>query len=319
MLSVRAGDAYMQGMTFTSDDGSILDCAVIGGGPAGLTAAVYLGRARRLFCVFDGGESRARWIPTSHNTPGFPQGVGGEALLSRLREQAEHFGTVIRTNSVTGLSRSDDEVFTLETDAGAVRARTVILATGVRDREPHLPDMADAVKRGLIRICPICDGYESSGLNIGVIGSGEHAAAEALFLHTYSERVTVLRADERGPSDGDSKKLVDANVPVIACPVTSVSSNDGRVTCLAAEGHGHPFDVVYAALGVEPGTALARACGAELSKDDRLVVDEHMQTSVKGLYGAGDVVRGLNQIAVAYSEAAVAATAIHNSLPRNPV
>ncbi len=301
------------------DDRSILDCAVIGGGPAGLTAAVYLGRARRLFAVFDAGESRARWIPTSHNTPGFPQGVGGEALLSRLRQQAEHFGAVIVQTSVSGLSGGNGPLFTLQTGDGPVRARTVILATGVRDREPHLPDMADAVKRGLIRICPICDGWESSGLNIGVIGSGEHAAGEALFLRTYSERVTVLLADDRAPSADSLQKLQDARVTVIEGPVTSVSITDGRVTCLASQGEGHPFDVVYAALGVDPATALAHACGAKLSADQRLIVDAHMQTSVKGLYGAGDVVRGLNQIAVAYSEAAIAATAIHNALPRNPV
>ena len=310
----------MRGVTPTSsDDRYILDCAIVGGGPAGLTAAVYLGRSRRLFAVFDAGESRARWIPTSHNTPGFPEGVGGEALLARLRRQANHFGAVIRQVEVTGLSRGEDDLFTVQTADGTVRARTVILATGVRDREPELPDMADAVKRGLIRICPICDGYESSGLSVGVIGSGEHAAGEALFLRTYSDRVAVLLADDRRPSGESLRKLEDAGVPVLDGPVSSVAITDGRVTCVAAQGKGHPFDVVYAALGVDPRTSLARACGAKLTEDDRLIVDEHMRTSVPGLYGAGDVVRGLNQIAVAYSEAAVAAVAIHNALPRNPI
>lgn len=298
------------------DPADIFDCAVIGGGPAGLTAAVYLGRSRRRFSIFDTGESRARWIPTSHNTPGFPHGVHGGELLARLREQAAQFGPRPVQERVEGLVRTDD-VFHLTTASGQARARTVILATGVQDRAPDLPHLARAVKRGLIRSCPICDGYECAGKSIGVLGSGDHAAREALFLRTYSDRVSVILSDAHAPSEENSRRLAAAGVAVIAEPVRKIQQLDSGVACVVADGRGHPFDVLYSALGVTAQTRLAASAGADLDADGRVIVDDHMRTTVQGLYAAGDVVRSLNQVAVAYAEAAIAAVAIHNALPAN--
>ena len=296
----------------------VLDCAVVGAGPAGLVAATYLARARRSFVVFDGGDSRAGWIPTSHNCPGFPEGVTGEQLLARLRAQADRHGARVLAAEVTGLSRDpgEDGLFHVATATGETRARRVILAVGVHDVEPDLPDVFDAVKRGLIRICPICDGYESSGLDIAVLGSCEHAAAEALFLRTYTDRLTVV-TPQGGLSDARRRDLAEAGVRLMETPVQGVTITDGRISCLEMDGHKHPFDVVYAALGSEPKNGLAVQVGAELGEDGRLVCDDHGRTSVPGLYAAGDIVRGLNQVVVAFAEAAVAATAVHNSLPRN--
>ena len=296
----------------------ILDCAVIGGGPAGLTAAIYLGRCRRSFAVFDTGESRARWIPTSHNTPGFPEGVHGGQLLTRLREQAALYGPRPREERVEGLSRTADALFHLVTEAGETRARSVILATGVRDKPPALDHLARAVKRGWVRSCPICDAYEASGKSIGVLGSGDHAAREALFLRTYSDRVTVLLTDQTLPSEENRRRLAEAGVTLVQAPVTDIRQLDNGISCAVASGEGHPFEVLYSALGIASNTRLAASVGAELTEGGRVIVDDHMHTTVPGLYAAGDVVRGLNQIAVCYAEAAIAAVAIHNSLPPNP-
>ena len=299
--------------------GRILDCAVIGGGPAGLTAAVYLGRSRRSFAVFDTGQSRARWIPTSHNTPGFPEGVHGGQLLTRLREQAAMYGPRPREEKVEGLAQEPTGVFRLNTDAGKAFARTVILATGVRDLPPpELDHLARAVKRGLVRSCPICDAYEATGKSIGVLGSGDHAAREALFLRTYSDRVSVLLTNKALPSSENLERLAQAGIPVIEAPVTEISQLESGVRCAVSGGEGHPFDVLYSALGISPNTALAAQVGAELTDEGRVIVDDHMRTTVGGLYAAGDVVRSLNQIAVCYAEAAIAAVAIHNSLDPNP-
>ncbi len=295
----------------------VLDCAVVGGGPGGLTAATYLGRQRRRFRVFDTGESRAAWIPTSHNTPGFPEGLSGEAMLARFREQAARYGAEVVPQRVVGL-RKEGDAFVLATAEGEARARRVILATGVADREPDLPDVFDAVKKGLIRICPICDGYESSGLDIGVIGSCEHAASEALFIRTWSDKVTVIVPRTLGRvSEARKRDLEAAGVAILEAPVEHVTIRDGRLSCLDIAGRPRSFDVVYAALGVDPRAELARAAGARLDGEGRLPTDAHQQTSVEGLYAAGDIVRGLNQVAVACAEAAVAAIAVHNSLPRN--
>ena len=239
-------------------------------------------------------------------------------MLARFTEQASHYGADIVRARVERLRKVDD-VFHLETEAGPVQAQRVILATGVADREPDLPDVFDAVKKGLIRICPICDGYESSGLSIGVIGNCEHAAAEALFLRTWSERVAVIVPRTLGKiSDARRRDLAEAGVEIIEAEAEHVSIQEGRLQCLDLEGGTRCFDVVYAALGVDARTGLAADAGVALDPDGRLATDAHQETTLKGLYAVGDVVRGLNQVTVACAEAAIAAIAVHNSLPRNP-
>lgn len=296
----------------------VLDCAIVGAGPAGLTAAAYLARARRRTVTFDAGDSRAKWIPTSHNCPGFPEGITGERLLARMRAQADRHGAQVVPAAVTAIVREPGEhgLFHLTSDAGAARARAVILATGVVDREPELPDAFDAVKRQLLKSCPICDGYESAGLNIAVIGNCEHAAAEALFIRTYTDRLTVVTT-QGDLSEARRRDLAEAGIQLMETPVTAVTVTDGRISCLESDGHKHPFDAVYTALGVAARNDLARQLGAELGSDGRMMCDEHGRSNVPGLYGAGDIVRGLNQISVATAEGSVTAIAIHNSLPRN--
>jgi thioredoxin reductase (NADPH) len=296
----------------------ILDCAVIGGGPAGLTAGIYLGRFRRRVAVFDTRRSRAEWIPRSHNLPGFPEGVKGPVLLERMRDQARLYGVSLREQRVEAMSRAAGEVFCLQVDGSSVLAKTVLLATGVLENEPALPRVDEAVRRGVIRICPICDGYESIGRSIAVLGNSEHAAAEALFLRTYTEQLTlILVGQDNRISDPRRKALAEAGAAVIEAGIDSVQlHDDGRGAVCTAGGEARRFDAIYSAFGTTPQSQLAEAVGARLDEDRRLYADDHQQTSVEGLYAAGDLVRGLNQISVATGEAAIAATAIHNRLPR---
>jgi thioredoxin reductase (NADPH) len=293
----------------------ILDCLVVGAGPAGLTAAIYLARFRRTFRVIESGASRAAWIPRSHNHPGFPGGVRGKTLLARMRRQAETYGARIDPGRVEDLRRGEDGVFVADGSLGEVRARTVILATGVLDNEPNLPGLDEAVARGLVRICPICDGYEVIGQRVGVLSHDAHGAAEARFLTTYSDRVTLIHvggADALPPAE--RARLAQDGIAVVEAPVESVALENRRITALCFNGAPREFDVIYSALGVTPRTQLAVKAGARLEPGGRLVVGDHQETSVPGLYAAGDVVRGLNQISTAEGEAAIAATDIHNRL-----
>ena len=296
----------------------MLDSLVIGGGPAGLTAAIYLGRFRRRVLLVDKGWSRAAWITRSHNLPGFPEGVAGSVLLDRMRGQARLYGATLQTGVIDSLQRSADGAFTAQVDAVPVSARTVILATGVLENKPPLGHVADAVKHGVMRTCPICDGYESIDRNIAVLGNGEHAAAEALFLRTYTKKLTLLLADAaNGLSQDTQTALGEAGIKVSHVTIGSVRLEDDDVTALCTEdGQVHRFDVVYSAFGTTSQTELAKALQARLDDAGRLFVDAHQQTSINGLFAAGDLVRGLNQISVANGEAAIAATAIHNRLPK---
>ena len=295
-----------------------LDCLVIGGGPAGLTAGIYLGRFRRRTLIVDGGWSRAEWIKLSHNLPGFPDGVQGPLLLERMRQQARLYGADLRKGYVETLHRNADGLLEATFDGTTVRARTVILATGVMENKPPLPHVADAVKRGVIRTCPICDGYESMGKRVAVLGQGEHAAAEALFLRTYTDQLSLLLTEGSAELSAPTlQALAQAGVGIDQVKPSSIQVQaDGVTTLGVADGRIHRFDVIYSAFGITAQTQLARALGARLDTTDRLYVGEHQETSVEGVFAAGDLVRGLNQISVASGEAAIAATAIHNRLPK---
>jgi thioredoxin reductase (NADPH) len=290
------------------------DAVVIGGGPGGLTAAVYLARFRRRFLVLDSGDSRAALIPRSQNHPGFPSGIAGTELLARLRRQARRFGAHIRKGRVDSLAPIEDG-FALRAGRRRFRARTVLLATGVIDNEPKLPGLDQAIARGLIRICPICDGYEARDQAIGVIGNSEHGAREALFLRAYSGDVTLIHVGEPQTLPApDRARLAQAGLSVIETPIQAVCIEQDRIAAFTFEGRSRSFDTVYSALGSTPRYLLAQQAGATVDAQGRLVVDDHQNTSVEGLYAAGDVVRGLNQMTVSEAEAAIAATDIHNRL-----
>jgi thioredoxin reductase (NADPH) len=292
-----------------------LDAVVIGAGPAGLTGALYLGRFRRSFLVVDGGEPRAGWIPVSNNQPGFPGGVAGVDLLKRMREQASQYGARFLEGEAERLEETKDG-FIIHVGDGEIRARTVLLATGVKDNEPKLGDVFDAVQRKLIRICPICDGYETIGQSIGVIGSSEKGAREALFMRTYSDRVTLIHVANPDNLPGRERRaLAEAGVDVVETHINAVEIEEDRIAAFDFEdGVVRRFDVVYSALGTTPQGMLAEEIGAQVDETGALIVNAHQMTSVKGLYAAGDLVRGLNQVTVAQAEAAIAATDMHNRL-----
>jgi thioredoxin reductase (NADPH) len=264
--------------------------------------------------VFDSGESRAAWIPRSHNHPGFPDGVGGPELLGRMRNQAERYGARIVAEEITDLEQVDGG-FRLTARDRVWLARTVLLACGVSDNEPALPGVEAAIRRGLVRICPICDGYEVIGQTLAVIGDGVLGAKEALFLTTYSDRISLVHVGPPAALAEDQRRdLAAAGIEVIETAMDQMQLDNDRLQALVFAGQPRRFDVIYAALGVTPRFDLAARVETRFDAAGRLFVDDHQQTSVAGLYAAGDLVRGLNQISTASGEAAIAATAMHNLL-----
>jgi thioredoxin reductase (NADPH) len=295
----------------------ILDCMVIGGGPAGLTAAIYLARFHLGILVVDGGKSRASWIPCTRNVSGFPDGIEGNDLLQRMRDQACKYGAKIVTEFVTKLERDPATgLFTATWGSGARTARSVLLATGVTNRRPPMDERLhdDALARGLVRYCPICDGYEVTDKRVGVIGSDSHGVAEALFLRSYTADISLIAPDKAlRLKTEDYKKLKDTGIECVDGPAQAVAIQDGQIVVDTAEGH-YAFDSIYPALGSDTHVQLAEMLGAELSSTNCVVVDSHMRTSVPGLYAAGDVVIGLDQISHAMGQGGVAATTIRNGL-----
>jgi thioredoxin reductase (NADPH) len=292
------------------------DCIIIGAGPAGLTAAIYLARFRLSIRLFDCGTSRAALIACARNVAGFPDGIAGSELLARMIEQAEHFGAEREPARVTRIERQDNG-FIVSAGGRDYRARTVLLATGVINNRPASMDDAlhtEALAKGLLRYCPICDGYEVTDKRVAVVGTGQHGTAEALFLRSYTTDLTLVSPQAAHELDPQCKAELDAaGIARIDGPCSDYAIKDGQLAIDTTQGR-LTFDSLYPALGSRVRSDLAAEAGAMVSKDGCLVVDSHQRTNIPGLFAAGDVVKGLDQISHATGEGGVAATAIRNYL-----
>lgn len=291
------------------------DCIIIGAGPAGLTAAIYLARFHLKIRLFDCGSSRAALIPCTHNHAGYPDGISGKDLLALMLAQAEKYGAVRELAEVTGL-RCAEEGFVVRVGETDYPARAVLLATGVVNNRPEMADGIhdEGLARGLIRYCPICDGYEVTDKRVGVIGTEEHGAREALFLRGYTADATLI-APEGGHALGEAivAELDEAGITRVDGPCGDYRIEGERISVNTADGR-LAFDSIYPALGSRIRSGLAIQAGARAAEDGCLEIDAHQRTSVPGLFAAGDVAKGLDQISHAMGEAGVAATAIRNML-----
>ena len=290
------------------------DCIIIGAGPAGLTAAIYLARFHLKIRLFDCGSSRAALIPCTHNHAGYPDGISGKDLLARMAEQAEKYGAVREFAEVTGL-RTAETGFVARVGERDCPARSILLATGVVNHRPRIDDAlhSEALQRGLLRYCPICDGYEVTDKRVGVIGTGDHGTREALFLRGYTADVTLIAPEAHDLAEDRHAELDAAGVARVEGPCGNYAIEGDRIALDTAGGR-LSFDSIYPALGSRIRSGLAIQAGARAAEDGCLEVDDHQRTSVPGLFAAGDVAKGLDQISHAMGEAGVAATTIRNML-----
>lgn len=293
------------------------DCLIIGAGPAGLSAATCLARFRRDVACVEAGRSRAESIPVSHNLAGWPDGIAGADLLRRLRAQAARHGVVPQRARVERLQLIDGG---FEATAGGeiVRAARVVLATGIVDQYPDFPGLHGAIPDGLVRWCPICDGYEVLDQDVALLGPPRSVLGHALFLRTYTRSLTLLALPGEGLDSGELGQLEAAGIELVQAPAINARPGEGGgIEIEFATGPRRRFDTLYPMQGCSVQAGLARGLGAACDADGGLVVDAHQATSVPGLYAIGDVVNVINQIDVAFGHASIAATAIHHSLPPN--
>jgi thioredoxin reductase (NADPH) len=284
------------------------DALIIGGGPAGLLAAVYLARFRRRVIVLDSGKSRAALIPRTRNAPGFPDGIEGSVLLERLLLQATEYGAERIVANAERVCRREEGGFLVETEDARFEARTLLLATGVANVEPSLADHDNAVRKGLLRYCPICDAHEVIGKRVVIVGNSARSAAELSFLNTYSDDVSIVAANEQA-----ANILTGAGCAPLGV-ASHITPEQNGVAITFTDGGSEHFDTMYSCLGVRPQTALAEQLGLKLAQERTIETDKHQRTSAEGVFAAGDVVHALDQIAVAFGHAAIAATAMHNFL-----
>ncbi|GGC83027.1 NAD(P)/FAD-dependent oxidoreductase [Chelatococcus reniformis] len=289
------------------------DCVIVGGGPAGLSAAIYLARFRLKLKIFDAGGGRALSIPLARNVAGFPGGISGVDLVGRMEAQAREFGVVVVRERVTDLVRLR-EGFAVQAATDTTTAATVLLACGVTNLAPSIDGAvhAEALRDGYIRYCPICDGFEVTDKRVAVIGSGISAAREAIFLRSYTTDTTLILSHLDIPSC-IKRQIHESGIEIRVGLADDFKISTGQIRFNCA-GEWLSFDTIYPALGSRIHSELAGKVGADLSEEGCIIVDKHQRTSVAGLYAAGDVVRGLDQIGHAIGEAGVAATAVRNDL-----
>jgi thioredoxin reductase (NADPH) len=292
------------------------DCIIVGAGPAGLTAAIYLARFHLSIRLFDSGNSRAALIPCTHNHAGFPDGISGKELLERMNAQAERYGAQREPARVTKIERIEDG-FKVLAEGRAFRARTVLLATGIINNRPDGLDDAlhtQALAAGLLRYCPICDAFEVTDKRVAVIGTGEHGTREAVFLRGYTSDLTLVSPEAEHELDDQCMAELDkAGIARIDGPCGGYTIEREQLAFDTSKGR-LAFDSVYPALGSRVRADLGDEAGAMLGEDGCIVVDSHQRTNIPGLFAAGDVVKGLDQISHAMGEGGVAATTIRNYL-----
>ena len=247
---------------------------------------------------------------------GFPDGIAGPQLLENMRLHAARFAVPVEAGRIERLRRCDDGSFEATAGTRRLSARYVLLATGARDVEPDIAGLAPSLKSGQVRYCPVCDGFETQGRRVAVLGAEAHGLQEAAFVAGFDNEVTWLSMGSLGQvAERELDALRAAGVRIVDGLPRDIHCRPGQgVGVEMDDGQVLGFDVLYPALGLTHASQLATALGARAQDDGQLEVDDHLETTVPGLYAAGDVAVGLNQINVAAGQAAIAATAIHNRL-----
>ncbi|MFI5531460.1 NAD(P)/FAD-dependent oxidoreductase [Kitasatospora sp. NPDC051853] len=288
------------------------DAIVVGGGPAGLSAALYLARYNRSVLVFDSGHGRSTHHQTNHNYLGFPNGIATVELRELARRQLEPYEQVrIVHHTINEVSGNGDIGFTVKAQGGSWHGKVIVLATGVLDHFPHFEGWEEYVGRSMFW-CITCDGYENRGKRILVVGHTDAAAGEAMQLHGLTDQVQLLlNSNSNDISPKFAARLAAAGIPVIDDRIDKVEGQDGQMTAVFTKGGRRlPLDALFSIQGANPETKLAHQLGIDFAPSGYIAVDTEQKTSVAGVYAAGDVTAlHSHQVTAAVHEGAQAASA----------
>lgn len=292
---------------------------VVGGGPAGLTTALYTTRLNHDTALVDRGGGRAAMMADTHNVIGIPEEVSGNEFLQTAMEQLEGYGTDIHREMVTEIERVGTESprFEVSTTDGTLFADSVVLATGFTDGRPEPP--LPRTGRGL-HYCLHCDGYMFRGERAYVMGHDDSAAHVAMILLNFAESVDLLTRGEEPTWSEETDRLLRAHpVEIIECEITEMFKDGEWLGGFEFEnGEVREYKGGFGMYGSEYNNGLASDLGCELNEDGTVAVDEDGKTSVEGVYAVGDLTPGNNQIPIAMGKGAKAGISIHTELRTYP-
>jgi thioredoxin reductase (NADPH) len=303
------------------------DVVVVGAGPAGLTAAIYAARARLRTLVLDEGLPGGQ-VKTTHkvsNYPGFPEDVKGTELAALFAKQAERFGArIARAVEITDMDlKSPDKRFVLDEEEEVV-ARAVIVATGAKPRPLGIPGETEFRGRGL-SYCATCDGAYYDGKDIHVIGGGNSAVEESLFLTQFAKSVTIIHQFDQFQAEASTAKeaIEHPKIKVLWSHEPRAFMGDGTVDRVQVESlkthetHELKTDGVFVFVGMIPRTDLLKGV-VPLDRWGCVETDDSMATSVPGVYAAGDIrAKRFRQITTAVADGTIAALAVQKYLRDN--
>jgi thioredoxin reductase (NADPH) len=292
------------------------DVAIVGGGPAGLSASIFLARYLHSVVLVDSGDPR-NWETRGVNAYlGLP-GVTPAELRLRGRDEARKYAVELVDDCVDTARKLSDDEFELVAHSGdTYRARRVLLAIGLKDVWPNIPGLERAYG-STAHVCPDCDGYEARDRKTVVIGRGRKAVGMALNLTTWTSDLVICTNGLAPNMDENEycRKLDALNIPVLTDRVRHVRVREGRVLYLQLE-NGMELDAekIFFAIGQYPADDLGAQLECERDAGGHIVVNKHYHTSVRSVFAAGDIVPGSQLAIAAAADGAIAALAIHKSL-----
>ncbi|MBC7943327.1 FAD-dependent oxidoreductase [Candidatus Saccharibacteria bacterium] len=298
----------------------IKDTIMIGAGPSSLAAAVYTTRENIGTVLYEKGAvgGLAAITDIIDNYPGFPDGIEGLALAGQLEKQAERFGAKIEFGDVSAI-RDEGTVKVVTVDGVEVKAKTVLIATGSDYNKIGVPGEAEYYGRG-VHYCATCDGAFYREKRLVVVGGGNSAVQEAIFLTRFTSHIDLLVRSTIKASKvllSDLQKLVDEGQITVHVSTTTeeIVAVDGKVNSVRAIKDGKPvtfeIDGVFIFVGLKPNTQFLAGSGIELDIQGLIKTDTKLQTSIPGIFASGDVRSGATmQIASAVGEGATAALSI---------
>jgi thioredoxin reductase (NADPH) len=296
------------------DNPNLREVIVVGGGIAGLSAAIYLGRAQLDTLVIDSGHSMAKWEPVVENYLGFPRGVAGEKLLRNGHTQAKRHEVRFICDEIKNVS-AGKSVFILEGKKKTYRAKRLLLATGIFHLPPEIPGVKECLGHSMF-FCKDCDGYRVRGKRIAIVGANNEAVEYALGMLHYSACVIVATNGERPRWDKQHARwLAEYEIPVARQPVRDVDHRRRKIRALEFSGdQSIKIDYLFTTRGDIFYNRLAKKLGAKIDRDGEIKVDQCMRTSVPRLYAAGCVTPANCQMIIAAGQGAAAAQAINRDL-----
>lgn len=290
------------------------DVIIVGGGFAGLSAAIYLGRAMRRVLVLDAEESLAKWEPEVQNYFGFPEGISGPELLRRGRVQAERYGARILVDEIERAEITGDG-FSVDGRHVRFQARKLLLATGLYHLPPNIAGVNECVGKSLF-FCKDCDGFKVRDRALVVVGHNNETVEYALGLTVFSQVVAISTNGENCKWDEAHARWVDEfKIPVHRSKVLSITHDCGNLSALQFEDGAQLIaNYVFTTRGDIYYNELARQLGAEIDSDGQVVVDHCQRTSVPGLFAAGCVTQANCQMIIAAGHGAAAGQAMNREL-----